>query len=46
MHAPELGDRLVEGAQTESSLAVVVYNLKRMRNILGGRKLTTVLQTA
>jgi Transposase DDE domain len=38
--------RGLQGAQTEISLAVVVYNLKRMRNILGGRKLTAVLQTA
>ena len=38
--------RGLRGAQTEISLAVVAYNLKRMRNILGGRKLTAVLQTA
>ena len=38
--------RGLQGAQTEISLAVAAYNLKRMRNILGGCKLTAVLQTA
>lgn len=38
--------RGLRGAQTEISLAVAAYNLKRMRNILGGRKLAAVLQTA
>jgi transposase len=37
--------RGLRGAQTEISLAVAAYNLKRMRN-LGGRKLTTALLTA
>jgi hypothetical protein len=31
------------GAQTEISLATLVYNLKRMLNILGGRQLRSVL---
>jgi len=34
------------GAQTEVSLAVAAYNLKRMRNILGGDRLTSMLRTA
>jgi transposase len=38
--------RGLRGAQTEISLAIAAYNLKRMRNILGGRKLTAALQTA
>src|SRR5712664_1466492 len=32
------------GAQTEISLAVAAYNLKRMLNILGGRKLHVAMQ--
>jgi transposase len=36
--------RGLRGAQTEISLAVAVYNLKRMLNILGGRKLHVALQ--
>jgi len=31
------------GAQTEMSLATMVYNLKRMMNVLGGQKLTAAL---
>ena len=38
--------RGLKGAQTEISLAVAAYNLKRMLNILGGHKLTAALQTA
>jgi len=38
--------RGLRGAQTEISLAVAAYNLKRMRNILGGRQLKTALQAA
>jgi hypothetical protein len=38
--------RGLRGAQTEISLAVAAYNLKGMRNILAGRKLTTALLTA
>src|SRR6266481_8647882 len=34
------------GAQTEVSVAVAAYNLKRMRNILGGDRLTSMLRTA
>jgi transposase len=37
--------RRLRGAQTEISLAVAAYNLKRMQNILGARKLTSALQT-
>ena len=37
--------RGLRGAQTEISLAVAAYNLKRMVNILGGRKLRKALQT-
>ena len=33
------------GAQTEVSLAVAAYNLKRMRNILGGQQLASALRT-
>jgi Transposase DDE domain len=33
------------GAQTEISLGVAAYNLKRMQNILGARRLTSTLQT-
>ena len=36
--------RGLRGAQTEISLAVAAYNLKRMVNILGGRKLPVALQ--
>jgi transposase len=35
--------RGVGGAQTEISLATMVYNLKRMMNVLGGRKLIAEL---
>jgi transposase len=35
--------RGVSGAQTEISLATLVYNLKRMLNILGGTQLRTAL---
>ena len=35
--------RGVGGAQTEISLATMVYNLKRMMNVLGGRKLVAEL---
>lgn len=35
--------RGVGGAQTEISLATMVYNLKRMMNVLGGRKLMAEL---
>src|SRR5229473_817340 len=38
--------RGLRGAQTEVSLAVAAYNLKRMRNILGGDRLTSMLRTA
>lgn len=31
------------GAQTEISLAIMVYNLKRMMNVLGGQKLAAAL---
>jgi transposase len=37
--------RGLRGAQTEMSLAVTAYNLKRMLNILGGRKLHAALQS-
>lgn len=33
------------GAQTEMSLAVIAYNLKRMINVLGGRQLNIALAT-
>lgn len=36
--------RGLRGAQTEISLAVSAYHLKRMINILGGRKLPAALQ--
>jgi len=36
--------RGLRGAQTEISLAVAAYNLKRMLNILGGRKLHVAMQ--
>jgi transposase len=36
--------RGLRGAQTEISLGVAAYNLKRMMNILGGRKLHEALQ--
>jgi Transposase DDE domain len=35
--------RGLAGAQTEMSLATLVYNLKRMLNILGGIQLRSVL---
>jgi transposase len=35
--------RGVGGAQTEISLATMVYNLKRMMNVLGGRKFVAEL---
>ncbi len=38
--------RGLKGAQTEMSLAVMAYNLKRMLNVLGGRPLKTALATA
>lgn len=38
--------RGLRGAQTEVSLGVAAYNLKRMVNILGGQKLSTVLQVS
>jgi len=38
--------RGLRGAQTEISLGVAAYNLKRMRNILGGHRLTSMLRTA
>jgi len=37
--------RGLAGAQAEISLATMAYNLKRMINILGGRKLTAALQS-
>ena len=37
--------RGLHGAQTEISLAVVAYNLKRMQNIVGGHRLASVLRT-
>jgi hypothetical protein len=41
---PRLLLRGLRGAQTEISLAVAGYHLKRMLNILGGRKLHVALQ--
>lgn len=38
--------RGLKGAQTETSLAVLVYNLKRMLKVLGGRRLIAHLATA
>jgi transposase len=35
--------RGLKGAQTEISLAAMVYNLKRMRNVLGGARLRAAL---
>lgn len=35
--------RGIQGAQTEISLAVIAYNLKRMIKVLGGRHLTAAL---
>ena len=32
-----------DGAQTEISLATLAYNLKRMMNVLGGKKLAAAL---
>jgi transposase len=37
--------RGIEGAQTEISLATMVYNLKRMINLLGGKKLVAALSS-
>ena len=37
--------RGVDGAQTEISLATLVYNLKRMMNVLGAPKLTATLRS-
>jgi len=37
--------RGLRGAQTEISLAVIVYNLKRMLNVLGGTGLRILLAT-
>src|SRR6266849_4690037 len=38
--------RGLRGAQTEVSLAVAAYNLKRMQNILGGHRLSAALTSA
>src|SRR5258708_14063871 len=38
--------RGLRGAQTEISLAVAAYNLKRIMNILGGHRLSAPLSTA
>jgi transposase len=38
--------RGLKGAQTEISLAVLAYNLKRMVNVLGGPLLTASLSPA
>lgn len=38
--------RGLRGAQTEISLAVAAYNLKRMLNIVGGRRLNAALASA
>ncbi len=35
--------RGIRGAQTEMSLATMVYNLKRMINVLGGARLSQAL---
>lgn len=35
--------RGIVGAQAEMSLATIAYNLKRMMNVLGGRKLSAAL---
>jgi transposase len=40
---PHLLLRGLAGAQTEISLATLAYNLKRMINVLGGKKLATAL---
>jgi hypothetical protein len=37
--------RGLTGAQTEISLATMVYNLKRMLNVVGGRQLQTALSS-
>jgi transposase len=37
--------RGLAGAQTEISLATMVYNLKRMSNVLGGKQLQTALNS-
>jgi len=41
---PRFLRRGLRGAQTEISLAVAAYNLKRMLNMLGGRQLRVALQ--
>jgi transposase len=38
--------RGLRGAQTEISLGVAAYNLKRMVNIVGGRRLNAALASA
>ncbi len=43
---PRLLLRGLQGAQTEISLAVTAYNIKRMINLLGGSQLTQLLATA
>jgi transposase len=42
---PKLLLRGVRGAQTEFSIAVMVYNLKRMTNVLGGKLMRECLET-
>jgi Transposase DDE domain len=42
---PRFRLRGLRGAQTEISLAVAAYNLKRMWNILGGHRLASALRT-
>ena len=37
--------RGLTGAQTEISLAAMVYNLERMLNVLGGTRLQAALQS-
>lgn len=37
--------RGLAGAQAEISFAAMAYNLKRMINVLGGKKLTAALQS-
>ncbi len=43
---PKLPLRGRSGAQTEFSLAAMVYNLKRMTNVLGGTRLRESLEAA
>jgi hypothetical protein len=43
---PRFQLRGLRGAQTEISLAVAAYNLKRMMNILGGHRLSAALTSA